>query len=334
MNKNLFLIVLSFCFLAGSSPSKEVENIQSEEIHKYTKKVLIDTKWGDKPGEFGMNIYNSPPSGPGNLVIDNDNLYIYDYANNRVYKYDSIGILQRVLQSKIDDDEGNAEKKEIINFTVKDDTLYGVVFPVSEGIEEIAIINTETGEKIGIAEVCFWESYPILNVEKNNERIVLTRGREKRYKLEVNYEQGYMFLKTPEISSKDFGEFKKKDKKKGYLYVRRQKFIISNAKGGSIYNAEKLAEDKDENIYIIVWSSNPLGSPSPRNFVQVYKFSNEGRKLATVDLPLGGVSGIDPKISEKGDIYYLYATGEIIEKDWKISFVPGKVQLIKWELER
>jgi len=118
------------------------------------------------------------------------------------------------------------------------------------------------------------------------------------------------------------------------LILREKRFLISGVPGSSLGNAWEIARDKDDNFYIEVFSENPVGAPSPRTFYQIFKFSSKGKKLAVVNLPLGSVSGIDPKISENGDIYCLYATGEVIEKDWKISFVPGKVQLLKWELQK
>ncbi len=315
-------------------------NIKSEETEKYVSKVIIDGKWGDGPGEFGMDVHSTIYGGPGNLVIDDDNLYIYDCANNRIYKYSTSGTLKKTFQLKKRDETGNPGEEEIVNFTVKDDTLYGVIFPGLNGIEEIIMIDTKTGEKIGIAEVCFWNSYhTILDIENNNGEILLTRGREKRYRLEVNYEQGYMFLSTTEIGSKDFGEFKRLDKAQGSLAVGRQKFLISNVKGEKLSYAEKLSEDIAGNIYIVVWSSSPVGSLDDIYFKQIFKFSKVGTKLAVIDIPtLDGLSEGDKpiQVSEKGDIYYLYCTGKWTEqKNWKPpEFIPGKVQLIKWELQK
>ena len=38
-------------------------------------------------------------------------------------------------------------------------------------------------------------------------------------------------------------------------------------------------------------------------------------------------------ITDKGDIYYLYPTGKIVQEGWELKFVPGKVQVVKWELQ-
>ncbi len=341
MNKNLFLVVLSFCFLIGFSSSKETasteielkSNIEREEIHKYTKKVLIDTKWGDKPGEFGMDL--SVLHGPLNLVIDKENIYIYDCGNRRIHKYDSGGNLKNTFHINERDETGNPGEEEIVFFTVKNDTLYGILFPVWPHNDRIILINTNTGNKIAVLKFNAPKSHSMFSIEKENGELFIERNLEERYRLNISFDDKKdTFLVNTTGIPNFYKNFSKIDKKKGELILREKRFLISGVPGSSLGNAWQIASDKYGNFYIEVFSENPVGAPSPRTFYQIFKFSSKGKKLAVVNLPLGSVSGISPKISEKGDIYCIYATGEIIEKDWKISFVPGKVQLLKWESER
>jgi hypothetical protein len=65
---------------------------------KYVKKVLIEAKWGDGPGEFGY--YKNPPQdqGPHSFDVDIDGfIYIADYYNGKIKIYDNNGILYNTI---------------------------------------------------------------------------------------------------------------------------------------------------------------------------------------------------------------------------------------------
>jgi hypothetical protein len=338
--RKLMLIVLSVCILLGWAAKAEVEGVKESNINdknqdsdKYVKKVIIDAEWGDGPGEFGMDL--SVLHGPINLVIDKENIYIYDCGNRRIHKYDSLGNLEKTFGINERDETGNPGEEEIVNFTVKDDTLYGILFPVWPHHDRIILINTNTGNKIAILKFNAPKSDIMFSIEKGNGELFIERNLEERYRLNISFddEKDTFLVKT--TGTPNFYEnFSKLDKKKGELILGEKSFLILDVPGLYLGSAWQIARDKDGNFYIEVFSENPVGAPSPRTFYQVFKFSNKGKKLATVDIPLGSISGASPKISENGDIYCLYATGEVIEKDWKISFFPGKVQLIKWELQK
>lgn len=106
------------------------------------------------------------------------------------------------------------------------------------------------------------------------------------------------------------------------LNSKKIKSIIEKKQKGlsEIY----LGRDKKNNIYY--------------GIDKIYKFSSAGEFLTVVQLPFEDYigeyrSGII-QINTEGDIYYLYPTGQIIEEDFKINFIPGKIQLIKYRLQK
>jgi len=333
MRKGLLVLMIG-CFLLGMATKAEVEGVKESNLdsrnqgtENYVKKVIIDAEWGDDIGEFGMDLHSSPPSGPGNLVVDKENLYIYDWANSRICKYNLMGDFKKILD--VDEEE------KIVNFSVKNDTLYGVVFPGLSKVEKIKLIDTKTNKEIKMLEIKLPEPHSILDVRKSNGVIVFTSGageEEKRYSLgQVSKKEKAIDLSTsrmPKVSER----FTKIDEAKGELIVDGQKFLISNFRGEFLLSAKKLRVDRNGNMYISVWSENEVGSSDTRIFEEVFKYSSTGKLLANVFLPKDKIVSVGLAIGDNGDVYYLYATGEIIQEGWDLKFIPGKVQVIKWEL--
>lgn len=330
-----FLFILTVCvFLLGMATKAEVESVKESNMNdrnpgsdKYVKKVIIDAEWGDGPGEFGVDVDKVNP-GPRNLIVDGENLYIYDWANYRIYKYDVKGNFKKTL---------NVSKDEmIVNFTVQKDTLYGVLFPGLSKVEKIKLIDTKTNKEIKMLEIKLPESHSILNIYKSNGKIVVARGagdEKERYSLGGVLKEGEtVTVSVNKIPPKASERFRKIDKTEGELVVDGRKFLISKVRGSSLYNARKIAEDRDGDIYIKVWSES-LENSVYSDFEQIFKYSITGRLLADFLLPRDKMISGGLVVKSNGDIFYLYCTGEIIVKDWKKKFIPGKVQVIKWELQ-
>jgi hypothetical protein len=79
--------------LAAQKPSTAAGQVPIEE---YVPKVIIEGKWGTGPGEFGMA--SRFPLGyfeqykPSSLAVDSKgNIYILDFVNNRIQKFDKTG---------------------------------------------------------------------------------------------------------------------------------------------------------------------------------------------------------------------------------------------------
>ncbi len=296
---------------------------------KYVKKVIIDAKWGNGPGEFGMDTLSDPPAGPSGFILDRDeNIFIYDYGNGRIYKFNSKGELEKELDIK---------KDNIYSFTVKNDTIYGLVFTGLNPIEKIKMIDIKTEKVIKTLEFSLPESDNPLNIENEDGDIILSRGKEKYKIARTNSSNKIMhspIKNIKEVLPKPI--FRRVTQTKGEFIVGGHKFLISKDLGNNLFDAKLIGKDKKGNFYIEVFSESQKKSPSSafREIREIFKFSPQEKLLMHIELPLKNIVSGGIQIGPYGDIYYLYATGKIIEKDWKIHFIPGKVQVIKWELQR
>jgi len=329
LKKSLFSLVLFYSIgLLGLSAKVNPDSLPE----KYVPKVIIEAKWGDGPGEFGMDTLSDPPGGPGNLLVDEDeNIFIYDCANGRIYKYDSQGLFIREL---------NVRKEHINEFTVKNDTIYGVIFTGLNPIKKVKTMDVETGEVIKTLQISLPESNQILEIENEEGNIIISRGENERYKLGGFRKQGKVVAAIVTRISKPQWTFTKLNQTQGEFKVSGHNFIISNVRGSTLLSALLLGKDREGNFYISGWSNNPISSEKPRLFHQIFKFSQNGSLLASLEVPIvkrvGESTGKNPQVSPSGDIYYLYPTGKWQERgNWKNpKFIPGKVQVIKWELQK
>jgi len=87
------LIMLSPCAALAQEASTAADQVPIEE---YVPKVIIEGKWGTGPGEFGMA--SQFPLGhfenyePSSLAVDSKgNIYILDFVNDRIQKFDKSG---------------------------------------------------------------------------------------------------------------------------------------------------------------------------------------------------------------------------------------------------
>ncbi len=271
---------------------------------RYVKKVIIDAKWGNGPGEFGIAKWSDPIEGPGPITVDEEgNIYIADPGNFVIHKFDSSGKFVMDFESG----------KLILNFAILKDTMYAVGLDnINDKTRNLYLLDCKNGreilnvsiKKLGIPDTAFYGDNVRIEskngnvfIEEVGKRGVSLTGRSKNSLLKSS-----SFILPTKILKKIKG---RKDLPKGL---------------------EKLLLDKDKmgNYYFGIYT--------------IYKVSSEGLIVSEIKLPWENYVGehtVDKIfISDEGDIYYLYATGKIIEKDWKIHFIPGKVQVIKWELQR
>jgi len=87
------LIMLAPCAALAQKASTDTEQVPIEE---YVPKVIIEGKWGTRPGEFG--IASQFPLGhfekyqPSSLAVDSKgNIYVLDFVNDRIQKFDKSG---------------------------------------------------------------------------------------------------------------------------------------------------------------------------------------------------------------------------------------------------
>jgi len=308
-NKALFGIVL-FCSIGLSGLSAKVNPDSLKE--KYVPKVIINAKWGDGPGEFGIDLSSAPYTAPGGISVDdNGDIYILDNANSRIQRFDKNGKLLNIFKVR----------SYGLFFGVKD----GIIYSGGNLIDTLVIINTKSGKKtfvrLSLPGAHSWvESVPTGYI-KNGELIIEQAATEletKRWKLSQVNKGIATFTELSEALVKPI-------EKDIAIEVEEGKNVI--IKKGT-YPREL---DSEGNYYFIKWWSADTS--------KVIKISQEGKLLSIISLPkkdylIGDFIPRNPIITPSGDIYYLYPTGNIIVKNWKKKFIPGRIQVIKWELQK
>jgi len=114
---------------------------------KYVKKVIIEAKWGDGPGEFGYGP-GGPGCGPSSIDIDAmGNIYILDNMHGAVKKYNTDGKLLVEYKHEsfhsasniVVDNTGNmyietadATHNIILKYSLKDGSTHSFLFPCAD----------------------------------------------------------------------------------------------------------------------------------------------------------------------------------------------------------
>jgi len=335
------LIVLSIFFLLGMATKAEVEGVKEEattiesekgplddenqDTENYVKKVIIDAKWGDGSREFGMDLQHNPPNGPGPLVLDEKGIiYIYDITKKRVYKFDRKGECLGYINAQV----GNniLMVKDNVLFTVKGEWSTGKL------VEKVLALDPITGKVTAETVLKREESKATLSGPK----YILNEG--KKSFIVTNGDKIALFKEDAEIKIRCVDRVFSVKENKESLQEGRKRLRIDSSSKRMLVNVDSVEDESDD-----VWGYDFLGSDEIGNLYiirknRILKFSEDGNLKVKIELPtensVGEISILNKTfVVPNGDIYYLYATGEIIEKDWKISFIPGKVQVIKWELQ-
>jgi len=330
--RKLLLIVLSFCFLLGMATKAEVEGVEESNINdgnqgsdEYVKKVIIDAEWGEGIGEFGMDLHHNPPNGPGPLVLDEKGiLYIYDIAKKEVYKFDKKGKSLGYINAQV----GNNV------LMVKDNVLFTVKGEWSTGklVEKVLALDPITGKVTAETVLKREES----NAALSGTKYILNEGKNSFLVTDGN--KIALFKEDSEIKIRRVDRvFSVKENEESLQEGRKQLKIDLSSKR-MLVNVDSV-KDKSGDI----WGYDFLGSDEIGNFYiirknSIFKFSEDGNLKVKIELPtensVGEVSILNKtSITPDGDIYYLYPTGKIVQEGWEMKFVPGKVQVIKWELQ-
>ncbi len=279
---------------------------------KYVKKVIIDAKWGNGPGEFGINLNTDPITAPGGISIDsNGDIYIVDMANHRVQHFDRNGKLCNTFK--------------ITSYPHIFGVINGIIYCGSAITDTLMIINgrlnTRIFTKLGIP--IERNSVPSGWVE-NGKLVILqpilqnNSVEEKKWILSKINGSTAEFIKSPqELSKSSKHDYNVEIKNIGRIKIKK--------------GSEPYTVDKKGNNYYTKYVS--------QNFFIIIKVSKKGKILSIIELPKENAIASEgmiqnPVITPSGDIYYLYPTGELKIENWKIHFIPGKVQVIKWELQR
>jgi len=284
---------------------EETSDIESGSTEKYTKKIIINAEWGDGLGEFGVDLSSSPITAPGGLAVDSEgNVFVLDNANKRIQEFDEKGRLLNIFEVS---SYGNI-------FGVKQDRIYSAnVF--KDTLEIISIVSREKVKvEMNIRNAKdFNKALPygyVINGELNIFQ-PLEEGVKKWKLQEIDRD-----IKIANFIEKPNEEVKLLD---GNIKIKFRKGtkpdIVDNK--GNYYFKEKISSDT----------------------IEIIKTSSSGDLLSKINLPIKNYITDDcipqnPIIDDYGNLYYLYCTGEIVVEDWKKKFIPGKVQVIKWELKK
>jgi len=275
---------------------------------KYIKKVILKAKWGDGEGEFAL-AGESPVYGPEPMIIDKeDNIYIADRGNGRIAKYNDKGELERYFN--------------YINYT---DTAKGMA-KWGAGGDKLAI-----RDGILYTNIYYYSKTGILSFNMNTgEKIKKTDYNLKKYYKEL--ENLTFYGSNTEYIIDETGRLNRTDMKRNKTFLNSTVENIINKnypnKFGPIKSIRYIGNDSLKNNYYRI---------SIGNYVCIYKFSEQNNLLTYIRILANNYmnsNGYLFKITSSGNIYFLYPSGKVFIKDWKQKFIPGKIQLIKWELQK
>lgn len=338
--RKLLLIVLLVCFLLGMATRAEAENAvggtttnglkkmrasdENEGTENYVKKVIVDAEWGNGPGEFGMDLQHNPPNGPGPLALDEKGIiYIYNIGKKKVYKFDKKGEFLGSINAQV----GNnvLMVKNNVLFTVKGEWSTGRM------VEKVLAFDPVTG-KVTAETVLKREGD---NTALSSTMYILNEGEDLF--LITNGDKIALSKEDAEIKIRRVDRTFAVEEKVENLQGGRQRLRVDLSSKRMLVKVDSVKNKSDD-----IWGYDFLGSDERRNLYIIRKgliliFSEDGSLKAKINLPtensVGEMSILNRTfVAPEGDIYYLYPTGRIVQEGWELKFIPGKVQVIKWEL--
>ena len=298
MKKNKFVRYLAACiFLVLGFYSAGIICAQNSEI--YTPKIIFEGKWGTGPGEFGFRMWEGEPDYPKSFVIDSkENIYILDYLNNRIQKFDSDGkyiasipveSYKRATKEEIKESKKTWNKQEFDFATVSareiyidsEDNIYILQYKgMSDKSSAKEVLRLGKGKKVIQKD----------KIEKFNE--VKNDYYATKKKIDNSYQ----------INVDKNGNFEINNLKTAKSINITNK-TITNTRSG---NVKFFKTDKNKNIYSYVTKGiNPY---------EVKKYDLSGAMIAKIDLnkfvPSKEHMSIpaivsDVFVSQNGNIYYL-----------------------------
>ena len=273
--------------------------VESSLKEQYISKVLIEAKWGDKPGEFAYTMREGSGDWPKSFVVDkDDNIFILDHINNQIQKFDKYGryVSSIPIESyRLSTKEEKEESKKTWN-------KLGVSFPVIH-VDEIKYIDGIIYAYQSIRKSQIPENRLLKMKDRNFDEVTL--------KNEINDLKKYKFTREQE----SFWKEKFKDDKNFSLKVQN-----SNDKKyeWAMYDGKKIREfyyDKNHNLYI----RDTYGS--------LRKYNPKGDCIFALNV--GWMK--KEYVSEKGDIYVLELYALKKQESYSIDDYDG-IRITKWSL--
>lgn len=295
---------------------------------KYNKKVLLEAKWGDGPGEFKLEI-GEYPYGPGAFVID-DQGNIYMANIDRIHKFGKEGRFIKTIPVAVFgaegtfgvDNDGNIYIAEVMQTAKTQDSLGMRLIKQYDAtgkllrVHHIMVDMTSLGAKYGYMAANIGQ-FP----EVKNGEILIPNGKKE-----------YVIGRVDKAYSKSEQKIREKELKFRYEVSRkREKYYLEietkdkspskqlltpiiNKIGKKVYLGNCIGIDRYGNGFIFA----TIGKVGERKAFETWKFNADGKLLSRI--PLGhrgedyiGSSGHRREvIDEEGNIYYLLASKDLV----------------------
>ena len=238
---------------------------------RYVPKVIIEAKWGDGPGEFGIEMDTIIPGasvGPCGLIVNNKRIFILDPVNRRIEIYLNNGDFQKMidlqnLDKSIFNPGFNTFNKD------KEGNFYLVAYEGASGGSKILkydslgrfvkeLCKSPVDKKftpiIKRKEPLRIPFRPFLEVKGNSLIVSLYEGRD--YYLYIDKNSGEILKKEATFRERRkwryFGDYPNEIKNCMSLSKNLEKFVWSSRHNVSVTWAFDF--DKEGNFYELLWS--------------------------------------------------------------------------------
>jgi len=299
----IIAVMLVGFLAAGQCPGQPTDSLPE----KYVKKVLIEAKWGDGPGEFKLEHIPGGPTGIGDLALDpNGNIYIPNTNKGTLVKFDPNGKFQSeipisdYLNDYRVDEKGNIYVPVVITGGTTRDNIGGRYIkqysPTGKLLRSHRIMLDMSSTQSGYSISANMGITP----EVINGKIIFRKG-----------DKEFVIGSIDRVYSKSEQTVRihRQDNNKKYLDSKnineqtKQIKYIENEKGRHVYIGDIVGVDEEGNGYFFA-EIGKLGRNNVQDF-EILKFNPECQLLARF------------KICSKGEDYtgWLWHNREAIDKE-------------------
>ena len=308
---SLIVMMASFVSVACAQQSNLPET--------YSKKVLIEAKWGDGVGEFGLSTTDMGPAGPTDFTVaPNGDIYILDNMgmNVRIAKYNAEGMFLEYMYLYQAPVKKFKNERELVKYRLGHilSKEHKNAMADQIAVDKQNFVYMFQAEQ-GIGKIVKYE----WNGKVINEITGVPRGRLK-------FEGSRLFITDGFVSADGCNKWELLDSK-GKLLADFKNIGITK----SVVSKVKVKEPKNSRpflFYIDTYANYYYYTYFTKTEkIKIYKYNKNGTLLSIIDVienrnemygaPIGNKL---LHISEYGDIYYLLTT-------------PDNVILVKCYLE-
>ena len=271
---------------------------------KYVKKVIIDAKWGNGPGEFGMVPYpkSDPPIGPKDFYVNGNKIYVLDYVNERVEIFNSKGVF--LTQIRYNKKEISDSLAGFVDITVDGECyvyLLGFLdYPSRAGIIAVFKNNGRYLGKIKLPIRLFASLFEEEGIKNGYFAQICEGANEfsvKDGRLLLRFgDRVYSLVNTHLLQSKGkrFSLMTSSMKPPLNFYTSTEKIILKKVKSKEKWS-HLVSRDKNGEFFI------------RKSVNEVLKYTHKGKLLARITISISQPEyemGKDLFISDEGVVYY------------------------------